>query len=280
MDCIRLISPSGKITARQLKSSVIRLEKIQYNVKYSKSILDKNVYFAGTVQRRVKEIEDAFYSDENIIFCCRGGYGSMELLDHLDWSKIMSTNKTLIGYSDITALLLGFYAKGYKKSLIHGPMPGFSNFDSNDLLKKCITCSPYSYKFGATVKTINDWDFKGEIVGGNLRIMCHMIGTKYELNTEGKILFIEDVNERAAAIYNMLLHLEMCGKFTDIKALLIGEMHHCQKYIPLLELFLKRLKIPILYRLPLGHGKQMIPIKIGSTVAYSSKKKVLFFTNE
>jgi muramoyltetrapeptide carboxypeptidase len=280
-----LIAPSKFLTKKALQDAIKNVSDFGYVPLYDSSISTKTFYLAGSVKRRTDELHQALFSKEgDVIFSCWGGYGSMELLDHLNWEKILSlkNKKSLIGSSDITALLLGFYTKGYKGILVHGQMPSSSNWFAKDFLlaqmhKDAISGKSYKYKIPKSAKKINISSFNGEIVGGNLRILTHMIGSKYELNTKNKILFIEDTNERAAAIYNMLLHLEMAGKLFSIKALLIGKMTNCGDYLKFVELFCKRFSIPVIYELPLGHNKKTIPIRMGDVVTFDNNQQILTF---
>ncbi|MBT7903169.1 LD-carboxypeptidase [Candidatus Woesearchaeota archaeon] len=280
----RIIAPSKKISKHELIKGIQRLHKIGFIPKYNSDITSSDIYFAGTLQRRVLEIETALLEVKNpFIFCARGGYASMELLSHINPKLIKKSKKTIIGHSDITALLLGFYKKGFQGNLIHGPNICTKNWIENSVSEKllidCLTNKPYKINLKNHTHILNEKSFNGHIIGGNLRIICHMIGTEYEIDTNKKILFLEDVNERPAAIYNMLLHLKLAGKLKNIKALLIGNFQKSRNYLKLLEKFIKTLKIPIIYELRLGHQNNIIPIRLGDYVHYNTLTKNLSFKN-
>lgn len=282
-EVIRLIAPSSYISVKKLKTSINRLKEFKFNYIYRKDVIEKEVYFAGTLNRRVKEFNEAFISNNKNIFSIKGGYASMELLNYLNWEEILKQNKTFMGFSDITSLLIGLYSKGYQGRLIHGPNIGGNSWKGTFLHKKdffldCISGKDYYFKLEKEIKYKNLNDFEGEIIGGNLRIITHMIGTEFEPNFSNKVVFLEDVREKPAAIYTMLLYLQMTNKLKHIKALLIGKMNNCGEYIELLELFFKRLNIPIIYELPLGHAGYMYPIRYGDLVKFDSKKKQLYFS--
>lgn len=280
-----LVAPSNKLSEDNLILAKKRASLLGYEVLFRKDINRKDLYFAGSLQRRVKELNEAFSSKEgSIIFAVKGGYASMELLVKLDWNLILKSSKSFMGHSDITAILIGFYKKKYKGLLIHGPNIGSKITWSNDLkyldlIKKCTSSEDYSILIPPSAKFLNKSNFEGKIFGGNLRIISHLFGTEFEIQPEdGDVLFFEDVRERPASIYTMFLQLYLSGKLNHIKALIIGHMNNSGKYLPLLERFLRRLNIPIIYELPLGHELKIIPIRLGDRINFDSKKNKLYFS--
>ncbi len=280
-----LIAPSNKLSSDQFLLSKERLISMGFQPFYRSDILRKDLYFAGTLSRRVDEINDAFSSSNgSFVFAIKGGYASMELLANLDWDLILSSKKSFMGHSDITALLVGFYKKNYSGVLVHGPNIGSKLTWSDDvkyldLLKSCLKGDDYSFEVLSSAKFLNKSDFKGKIFGGNLRIICHLFGTEFEIQpSDGDVLFFEDVRERPASIYTMLLQLYLSGKLNHVKAILLGHMNKSGKYLPLLERFLRRLDIPVIYELPLGHESSMIPIRLGDTVSFDSITNTLSFS--
>lgn len=277
-----LFAPSNKIRLDHLERAKRRLTKLHLIPLYSDSIIRTDLYFAGTLSRRKRELQSALLSSEgNILFAVRGGYASMEILDKLNWKKILRCKKTIVGYSDITAILMGFFTKGYSGTLIHAPNIGTSAWGktSFEILEKCFRGEDYEVPLLKKCKYMNEADFQGRLLGGNLRIISHMFGTKYEIAPKkGDVLFFEDVQEESPAIYTMFLQLYLTGKLDNISALIIGQMNKSTKYLPLLKRFLKRIKVPVLYEVPLGHGAKMIPMRLGDTVRYDSKKKTLYFS--
>lgn len=280
-----IIAPSKYVSKKILKNAQNRLNEIGISCAYEEDILSKEIYFAGSVKRRIQEIKKAFSDKESsIVFCLRGGYASMELLDNLPLRKLSISKKTFVGHSDITALLWGFYLNKYKGLLVHGQMPGSKNWNDSIKFKKlyldCLNGRNYKIKLPKSVVILNNKNFNGRIVGGNLRIITHMLGTHYEPNFDNKVVFLEDVREKPAAIYTMLLQLQLCGKFKKIKGLLLGDFPFCGNYQPLLMLFIQRFRIPVLAYLPLGHSKLMFPIRFDDEVSYNSKSKTLLFSRK
>ncbi|MBU1199216.1 MAG: LD-carboxypeptidase [Nanoarchaeota archaeon] len=280
MKTCQLIAPSRKISKKKLEQAVKNLKALGFHAIYDKNILDRDCYHAGTVSRRVEEIHKAFQNKKvNFIFSVTGGYGCIELLPFLNYDLIKSNAKPLVGYSDITGLLLGLFKKT-KIPLIHSPMPGSKYFSlKNKYLKQlddCLNGKKHAIRINSK-NIVRKQFFRGNIVGGNLRILISLIGTPYELDTNNKVLFLEDANERPAAIYNMLLHLELSGKLKNIKALILGKMNQCGKYKTLLMKFLKRLNVPIICDLDLGHSQNMISIRLGSKITFDTENSCLIF---
>lgn len=275
---INLIAPSAYITDAQVKKSLSNLNSLGYsNILFQNNITERDFYFAGSINRRIKELNFVL-NRNNLVFCARGGYGCIELLPKIK----LNSKSILIGNSDITALILGITSKNKSLIAIHGPMPATKNWPTNPkhlkYLLNCINNVPFEVPFE------NDWginNFKetisGQIIGGNLRIITSLIGTDFMPNFKNKILFLEDVNENPAAIYNMLLHLKLSGKLDKVKLILLGKFHNCGDYEPFIELFIKKTKIPVITNMPLGHCKNMIPIKILSNVTVNINKKLILF---
>jgi len=279
-----LIAPSSKINKRHLENAKFKLSLLGLNSNNRKDILSQDIYFAGSVKRRTEELNEALTSNSEYIFAVKGGYAIMELFSFLNWDKILSTkNKTIMGFSDISALLLALTSKNYSGILVHGPNMGLKEWEKNsnyvNLIKKVLSNKNYSFNLkNYNCKFQNKQNFSGRIIGGNLRIISLLYGTNYEIQVDDdSILFVEDVRERPAALYSMLLQLELTGKLKNIKALLIGSMVKCGKYLPLLEKFLERLEIPIIYELPIGHVNEMFPIRLNSKIHFDSENNIIHF---
>ncbi len=216
-DTLGLIAPGSYISEDELKESKDNLEKLGYKVEFNEKILSKSGYLAGTDESRADEVNSMFANKKiNGIVCARGGYGCARILPLLHYDLIKNNPKILIGYSDITALLNGIYSK---TGLItfHGPV-GISSFNDfsvtyfNEVLvhpeEKLILINAKSEdeKAENKVTTIASGKAVGELVGGNLSLMNSLIGTKYDFNGEGKIIFLEEIGEEPYRIDRMLLN--------------------------------------------------------------------------
>ena len=225
-DTIGLVAPGSFITENELKESVQNLEELGFKVAYSKNILARSGYLGGTDKQRADDVNNMFErKDINGIFCARGGYGCARILPILDYGKIEKNPKVIIGYSDITALLYGIYSQ---TGLVcyHGPV-GISTFNEFSVYNMENVLMQPSASFAMISKPDKEDDelykiypirsgiAKGELVGGNLSIVVSLIGTKYDIDTTGKIVFLEDVGEEPYRIDRMLTQMIEAGKFDN-----------------------------------------------------------------
>jgi muramoyltetrapeptide carboxypeptidase len=244
------------------------LRQMGYNVVYDDSIFDRDLYFAGSPDRRVRELEQMFQRDDvNAIVCVRGGYGSNYLLDKLDISKIAAHPKIFVGYSDVTSLMTYFYDRTGLVTF-HGPMVAkdFAKGDGVDLASWHSALEGkrrFDVSSNSDLKGLAPGTAEGILYGGCLSMLAESLGTPYEIHTSGTILFIEDVATKPYQIDRMLIHLKLAGKFSGVRGLVFGEMLDCvqsatQGYT--LEEVVMRvigdLNIPVAYGLRSGHVSQ------------------------
>ena len=261
-DTIGIIAPASSFKRDLLETGCKVLSDLGYKPFYSDSIFERDLYFAGSVERRVQEFEQMLSRDDvRAIICTRGGYGSNYLLPHLNAKKIAAAQKIFIGYSDITSLLTWFTDSGLVT--FHGPMVAadFSKQDGVDLssLQAALTGSS-SWMVAADIEPLVEGSAEGTLYGGCLSILVASLGTPYEIQTSGTILFVEDINAKPYQIDRMLMHLKLAGKFSGVRGLIFGEMVDCiqnkdQGYT-LREVILRvvgDLGIPIGFGLRSGH---------------------------
>ncbi len=285
-DTIGLIAPGSFITEDELNESITNLKDLGFNVKYSENILARFGYLAGTDKQRADDVNGMFAdSDVKGIVCARGGYGCSRILPFLNYSIIKQNPKVLIGYSDITALLYGIYSQT-GVVCFHGPV-GISTFNefSVDNLKNVLMQPERNFEMKSAVDEGNDELYKiipirsgvaeGELVGGNLSIVVSLIGTPYDVDTKGKILFLEDVGEEPYRIDRMLTQLIQAGKFDDIAGIALGVFKNCRvkekdpsfsKSFTLPEVLYDRLYnlgVPVIYGLSFGHIENKFTLPVG-----------------
>lgn len=284
-DTIGLIAPGSYISQNELKDSIDNLEKLGFKVLYNERILSKTGYLAGDDKSRAAEINSMFANKKvNGIICARGGYGCARILPLLDYDLIKSNPKVLIGYSDITALLNGIYII---TGLItfHGPV-GISSF--NDFSVRYFTDVLVNPKPNLILISENTGDQNnnnittifsgkgvGELIGGNLSVLNSLIGSKYDFDGEGKIIFIEEIGEEPYRIDRMLTQLIQAGKFDKAAGIALGVFKDCEpkekdpsfsSSFSLLEVLFDRLSnlnIPVAYGLSFGHIKNKFTLPIG-----------------
>ena len=277
-DTIGIVAPASNIKKDLLDKGGARLAELGYKPFYLDSILEQDLYFAGSAARRARELEEMFTRPEvRAIVCARGGYGANYLLQELSPSKITGNPKIFVGYSDITTLLTCFTdSAGFVT--FHGPMvtKDFAHEDGVDLASWHAALSGIAeWEAGGTADTqadgLIDGDGEGILYGGCLSLLVASLGTPHEIRTSGTILFIEDVNARPFQIDRMLMQLKLAGKFNGVRGIVFGEMLDCvqtqnQGYT-LQEVILRivgGLGIPMAYGLRSGHvTRKNITLPIG-----------------
>ncbi len=278
-DTVGIIAPASSFKRELLEAGCKALSDIGYKPFYFDSIFERDLYFAGSVERRVREIEQMLSRDDvQAIICTRGGYGSNYLLPHLNAKKIAASKKVFIGYSDITSLLTWFTDSGLVT--FHGPMVAadFSKQDGFDpsSLQSALDGSS-TWTIAADVEPLVEGSAEGMLYGGCLSILVASLGTPYEIQTSDTILFIEDINAKPYQVDRMLMQLKLAGKFSGVRGLIFGEMLDCvqnadQGY-KLQEVILRvvgDLGIPIGFGLRSGHvsrGNITLPFGVRARLA-------------
>lgn len=278
-DTIGIVAPASNIKREFLEAGCVALERLGYKPFYFDSILDRDLYFAGSVDRRLREIEQMFVRDDvHAIVCARGGYGANYLLEKLDLQKVRSHPKIFVGYSDITTLLT-YFADATGLVTFHGPMvtKDFSVTDGVDLASwnsAIAGDSSWELKLGpdSGVKALVSGAAEGALYGGCLSMLVESLGTPYEIHADGTILFIEDVAAKPYQIDRMLMQLKLAGKLAAVRGLVFGEMLDCVQHkdqgYTLEEIILRivgDLGIPVAYGLRSGHvSRRNITLPIGA----------------
>ena len=283
-DTIGIVAPASNIKKDLLDKGCARLAELGYKPFYLDSILEQDLYFAGSAARRARELEEMFTRPEvRAIVCARGGYGANYLLQELSPSKITGNPKIFVGYSDITTLLTCFTdSAGFVT--FHGPMvtKDFAHEDGVDLASWHAALSGITeWEAGGTADTqadgLMDGDGEGILYGGCLSLLVASLGTPHEIRTSGTILFIEDVNARPFQIDRMLMQLKLGGHLDAARGIVFGEMVDCvqsptQDY-RLQEVILRvvgDLGIPVAFGLKSGHvSSRNITLPFGVQAALS-----------
>lgn len=270
-----LIAISRAINENDLDNAKKILKELGFSVNYNSNIISKYLGYAGKPSERIKQINDA-YSNNNVIFSVMGGRGAIHTLEGLDFEIIKNSNSILIGYSDLT-ILLNFLSQKYGKRCLHGPNLGKSIevFD-----KKTISClfdaiDKKDYQVAFKEKDIFKKGFsKAPIVGGNLALILRSLGTPYEIETDGKIIFIEAVDKNEQWIFDSLWQLKLAGKFDNIRGIILGYFTNCGEDIDeYLKEFFKDFKCPIVMNQPIGHEEPNLTIPIGEHCIIDTKNK-------
>jgi muramoyltetrapeptide carboxypeptidase len=281
-DTVGIVAPASNIKRELLEAGCERLRRLGYQPFYFDSIFEQDLYFAGSVQRRARELEEMFARHEvRAILCARGGYGANYLLEALDIKAIAARPKIFVGYSDITTLLT-YLADAAGLVTFHGPMvtKDFALDEGVDIDSWNAALSgqaEWLLNFGPSsgVKPLVEGAAEGILYGGCLSMLAASLGTPYEVQTAGTILFMEDIAAKPFQIDRMLMQMKLAGKLADVRGIIFGEMKEClqkedQGYT-LEEVVLRvvgEMGIPVAYGLRSGHvTQQNITLPIGVRAA-------------
>ncbi|WP_316784492.1 LD-carboxypeptidase [Pedobacter frigiditerrae] len=280
-DTIGITCPAGYITQAEIEPSVIQMKSWGFNVVIGKTVGAKDFTFGGTDEERLTDLQQML--DEptiKAIMCARGGYGAVRIIDQLDFSKFKSSPKWIIGFSDITILHCHINTNVHIAS-IHSKM--CNSFPSDWSLAEPIQIETINsiqqalkgekLRYGTTYNTSNRMGIAtGELIGGNLRCIENLAGSKSEIQTDGKILFVEDTGEYLYSIDRMFYNLKRSGKLDKLKGLIIGGF----KVKPddsgsefgktLIDIVLEKVKgfdYPVCFDFPVGHQRANFALKCG-----------------
>ena len=282
-DTIGLIGPSGTVReAGAVDQAIAYMRELGFQVKVGESAHAKYGYLSGTDEVRARDINAMFADPEvDAIVCTRGGYGTMRLLDLLDYDVIRANPKIFVGFSDITALHIAFQKKCGLVTF-HGPMATrwMHEFPDGFTKKALFDALMNAEPLGALVNhpeyharvTVNPGSAEGMLVGGNLSLIAGTIGTPYELDTKGKILFIEEIGERTYCVDRMLTQLRLAGKFDDCVGVIFGDFCDCPVEYPEFGLTLEEVirdiaapcGKPMFTGLQAGHVSHKLTLPLGT----------------
>jgi muramoyltetrapeptide carboxypeptidase len=281
-DTIAIIAPASNVKRADVETGSESLRRAGYRTTYLDSIFDRDVYFAGTAERRMRELEEMFERDDvRAIVCARGGYGANYLLNRIRLEKIKSHPKVFVGYSDLTCLLTYFIDAAGLVSF-HGPMAAKDwnhdgGVDLSSWQSALSQSSPWDVPINSEATGLLDGDAEGILYGGCLSILVASLGTPFEIKTHGKILFLEDLAAKPYQIDRMLMQLKLGGHLDAVRGIFFGEMVDCvqsatQDYT-LQEVILRvvgDLGVPVAFGLKSGHvSSRNITLPFGVQAALS-----------
>ena len=274
-DSIYICTPAKAIDKELVLVAKNDIEQRGYKVIISKNCFGKNNYFSGSDEERIADLQFGIdHEDVKAIFCARGGYGSVRILDSLNWANMLREPKWLIGYSDITV----FHHRLNKLRIqsIHGTMPFNFGSNSNQALTSLFSAlENTNYTISAKLNGSNcHGTAEGMLVGGNLSIIYSLLATSDSYLFEDAILFIEDISEHYYQLDRMLFTLKKAGVFDAIKGLVIGGMTDIQDTevpfgMSIEEIVLQHFnfrKIPLGFDFPVGHISDNQALVVGANV--------------
>ena len=289
-DTIALVSTAKKVDFSIVENARKHFEHWGFRVMIGESATASFHQFAGDDKVRIKDFQNQLNNpDVKAIVCLRGGYGSVRIIDQLDFSEFVKKPKWIVGYSDVTAIQ-NHILKTCNIASLHAEMPlKFPKFpntnDSLEALKNALfgTFEPLQLpphplnKIGSA---------QGELVGGNLAMLCSLLGSSSEMDTCGKILFLEDVGEYLYAIDRMMMTLKRAGKLDRLAGLAIGQFTDWQdNAIPfgktayeIIAEHVANYDYPVLFDIPAGHGEINKPLIFGGryTMDVTEQSGVIF----
>lgn len=280
-DKVGIIAPAGPIDVDALEAGCAWLLRKGLQPVHLSSILDREMYFAGSVERRLDEFHEMFSrSDIKAMVCARGGYGCNYLLPKIDVELVRRNPKIFCGCSDVTTLLT-YLCDAAQMVTFHGPMLNVDirpdGVDDSSWTAALISGKAYDREFAADeVQTLVRGAAEGMMYGGCLSLLCASLGTPYEIETRDRILFIEDVAEPAFRIDRMVMQLKLAGKFAGVRGFIFGEMLKCgprDDAERTLQLAVQRivgdLGVPVAYGLKSGHVSRRnftLPLGVHATL--------------
>ena len=294
-DTVAIVAPSGVLKNYNvyiLKAKEL-LKSWELEVVIGENVFNDNGHFAGTDNQRSADFQLAL-DDKAIkaIWCARGGYGAMRVIDNLNFEKYKENPKWIIGYSDITAIHNDLHNN--KSESIHGIMCkslekiDVDNNESISLLKKTLFGEKLSYTIEGNNYNI-EGNSNGQLIGGNLTLLHCLLGSESSIDTDGKILFIEDLGEYLYHIDRMLISLKRAGYFDNCKGLIVGDFTDMRKNTTpfgrnLKELILdivKEYDFPVSFGFPAGHGEKNYPMILGREInlEVSKQQSTINFSN-
>ncbi|MEO1653376.1 MAG: LD-carboxypeptidase [Bacteroidota bacterium] len=272
-DQVNIVAPAKRVSQQEMTMAIQILESWGLKVVLGRNLYKTHNQFAGTDLERAQDLQDALDDPQaKAIICARGGYGTIRIVDGLNFEKLIAFPKWLIGFSDITVLHCHLHNMGVKS--IHGIMPLLfpkQTQETIESLRKAL--------FGELVEVnalphpLNrSGEAEGRIIGGNLSLFANTIGTTSEVNTDGKILFLEDVNEYLYHLDRMLIHLYRAGKLKNLAGLIIGhfteikdnEIAFGQSVNEIIADLVKEYDYPVCYDVPVGHEIHNMTIICGN----------------
>ena len=281
-DTVALVCTARKFFPEDAKPAIDLLESWGLNVKLGSTIGLDNFQLGGTDSERAADFQ-AQLEDENVkaIWCARGGYGTVRIIDSLDFSKFKKHPKWIMGFSDVTVLhsQLNVECVASLHSIMPFTVPTAPE-EVKDTLRKALFGETISYTIPSKSYDVNG-TASGELVGGNISILYSLLGSKSAIDTKDKILFIEDLDEYLYHIDRMMYNLKRNGYFENVKGIIVGSMTDMhdneipfgQNEVQIITEIAKENRIPIAFQFPAGHQKDNRTLILGQQVAFEVNEK-------
>lgn len=285
-DLIGIVCPSGYMPEEKAATCIQVLQEWGYRVKLGKTLGNRFHYFSGTPEERLADLQ-AMLDDAEVkaVLCGRGGYGMSHIIDRLNFTKFKKSPKWLIGFSDITVLHAHVYRQ-YKTASLHAPMA--AAFNDGEYKKEFVQSLRKALKGIASRYHCPSHPLNragkaaGELIGGNLSLVAHLVGSASSYQTKGKILFLEDVGEYIYNADRMMVQLKRAGMLDGLAGLIIGGFSDMKDtttpfgtdVFSVIYEHIKSYKYPVCFDFPVSHEPNNYALKHGVKHAFSVGKKV------
>ena len=292
-DTVGIVAPAWSFDPSNFRKGLKVLKDFGFKVKFDSSIFDKHWSMAGHDIERARQINRMF-ADKKVkaILCAKAGYGSIRTIPYLDKNIIRKNPKIFLGYSDIT-ILLAYLQSVANMVVFHGPVLSgvfhkkMSRITLEYFIRSLAEPFPLAETCFPSLKVVRKGRAEGKLVGGNMSMLLSAIGTPYDVDTDNKILFLEEINEDMEEIDNILIHLKLAGKLKKVRGIVFGRMVDCydesgHKYRikDIVDDNFADLDIPILYGFPSGHARGRganVTMPLGVSVTIDTKRPALIF---
>ena len=284
-DTIGIICPAGYMPLEKAQTAINVLQEWGFKVVTGITVGNQHNYFSGTDEERLSDIQEMMDDNSiNAILCARGGYGTGRIIERINFKKFKKHPKWVIGFSDITILHCHLFTN-YKIASLHAPMAAAFNDEqyTNEFVqslhealsgkKSQIRSAPHPFNKPGAVK--------GTLVGGNLSLLAHIVGTTSDINTNNKILFIEDIGEYIYNVDRMLYQLKRNGKLERLGGLIVGgftemkdtEIPFGKSIEEVIRDVVEEYSFPVCYSFPVSHEKENYALKQGLKYKLIVKKE-------
>lgn len=283
---IRIVSPAKAIDQAKIDFAVKYLRSFEFSVEVSEHAAGQFNYFSGTDEERLSDFQQALDDDSvDVILCSRGGYGCIRILDRLDWSAFERSPKLICGYSDVT-VFHNYITAVLGKESMHSTAPlnfGENTSDSLESLVNVLNGQENKYVIDGH-RLNREGTVKALVVGGNLAIIYSLIGTDADINTEGKILIIEDIGEAIYSVDRMMWSLKKSGKLDKLVGLIVGGMTNMkdsevpfgQSVEQVIAEAVSEYDFPLCFNFPFGHIEDNRAVILGRSATLTVGDKVEF----
>ncbi len=268
-DKVGIAAPAGPFEIDRFEKGLAVIGAMGFVPVVDDDIYKRNRHLAGPDRHRARHLNHLFANDEiRVIFCARGGFGCLRVLPYLDYDLIKAHPKTLVGFSDVTALLVTLVQRCGLVCL-HGPVVtsmGGADKGSKTRLKQMLTADAPADLSPVDPVVIRAGRARGVLTGGNLTTICHLVGTDFAPDFSGKIVLLEDVNEVPYRLDRMLTQMRLAGCFENIAGLVLGSFKDCgatEEITAVFEDVFADFKGPILGGFEIGHGKRNLALPVG-----------------